>query len=270
MSVFAPSCVKAASQYLQPVMGADGALLCVHALNLEVVREVQRDSEARVDRNDVLTGHSMRWWFGVSRAGQMSLWLIKYTTIAGYWSYYKKEKIIEVSPSLFTIHRLSFYVPLFPWQVCFHPSISITTLQRPRVLEPLLEPLLTLCFQNVLACPGISSGGGCRRKRTVEQTRSRAWDKNYNSWGSSSMVQVKTRRPGSQNYMASWGEKLHTLQRGRRGGPRKELRSVAANPSAKTSWAPGPNGVSYLVYKRCPKLTRICRKSWGQSGGGER
>lgn len=95
-------------------MGTDGALLCVHALNLEVVREVQRDSEARFHRNDVLAGHSMRWWFGVSRAGQMSLWLIKYTTIAGYWSYCKKEKNIEVSPSLFTIHRLSFYVPLFP------------------------------------------------------------------------------------------------------------------------------------------------------------
>lgn len=95
-------------------MGAHGALLCVHALNLEVVREVKRDSEAKFHRNDVLAGHGMRWWFGVSWAKQMSLWLIKYTTIAGYWSYYKKEKIIEVSPSLFTIRRLSFYVPLFP------------------------------------------------------------------------------------------------------------------------------------------------------------
>lgn len=71
--------------YLQPVMEAAWALLSVHALDVEVVSEVKRDSEARSCRNDVLTGHSMRWGVRVSWTEQVSLWLIKYTTTAGYW-----------------------------------------------------------------------------------------------------------------------------------------------------------------------------------------
>ena len=62
------------------------ALLSVHTLNVEVVSEVKRDSEARLYSNDILTGHSIRWGVRVSWAEQMSLWLIKYTTAAGHWT----------------------------------------------------------------------------------------------------------------------------------------------------------------------------------------
>lgn len=77
--------MEAASDYLQPVMETVYALLSLCALNVEVVSEVKRNSEARFYRNDVLTGQSVRGEAGVSWAEQMSLWLIKYTTIAGYW-----------------------------------------------------------------------------------------------------------------------------------------------------------------------------------------
>lgn len=74
------------------------ALLRVHALDVEVVSEFKRDGEARLYRNDVLTGHSMRWGVGVSWAEQMSLWLIKYTTIAGYWAIGKRKKSLRYTP----------------------------------------------------------------------------------------------------------------------------------------------------------------------------
>lgn len=74
-----------------------GAFLHVDALDLEVVSEVKRDSEASFYRNDVLTGHSMRWGVGVSGARQISLWFIKYTPEAGHWAI-GKEEIIEGCP----------------------------------------------------------------------------------------------------------------------------------------------------------------------------
>ncbi len=77
-------CMEAAGYYLQPVMKTDWALLCVHALNVEVFSEVKRDNEARFYRNDVLAGHSIRRGLRVSWTEQMSLWLIKYTTTTGY------------------------------------------------------------------------------------------------------------------------------------------------------------------------------------------
>ena len=70
--------------YLQPVVETGLALMSVHALNLEFVREVERDSEAWFNRDNILTGHSIRWGMWVSWTGQMSLWLIKYTTMAGH------------------------------------------------------------------------------------------------------------------------------------------------------------------------------------------
>lgn len=86
-------CTEAACDYLQPVMQTVWALVSACALNVEVVSEVKRNSEARFYRNDVLTGHTMRWGVGVSWAEQMSLWLIKYTTIAGYWEEKKKKSL---------------------------------------------------------------------------------------------------------------------------------------------------------------------------------
>lgn len=77
--------MEAACHYLQPVMETVWTLICVHALNVEVVAEVESNSEARLYRNNVLTGHSKRQWVRVSWTGQMSLWLIKYTAAAGYW-----------------------------------------------------------------------------------------------------------------------------------------------------------------------------------------
>lgn len=50
-------------------MGTGKALLSVHALNVEVVREVERHGEASLYRNDVLTRHGMSWGVGVSWAG---------------------------------------------------------------------------------------------------------------------------------------------------------------------------------------------------------
>ena len=88
--------MEAACHYLQPVMEAVWTLVSVHALNVEVVREVKRDNEARINSNDVLTGHGVGWVFRVSWTGQMSLWLIKYTTVAGYWATEKKAEIIQV------------------------------------------------------------------------------------------------------------------------------------------------------------------------------
>lgn len=77
--------MKEAVQYLQPMIGTDQAFLCVHGLDLKVVREVQRDGEARLNRNDVLAGYSMNGWLGISRTFKVTLWLIKYTTSAGHW-----------------------------------------------------------------------------------------------------------------------------------------------------------------------------------------
>lgn len=73
-----------ACHYLQPVIGTVQAFSSVQALDVEVVGEVKRESEAKFYRNDVLTGDSMWWWIRVSWTGQMSLWLFKYTTGAGY------------------------------------------------------------------------------------------------------------------------------------------------------------------------------------------
>ena len=42
------------------------ALLRVHALDVEVVREVERHSVAKFYRNDVLTGHGVRWGVRIS------------------------------------------------------------------------------------------------------------------------------------------------------------------------------------------------------------
>lgn len=51
-----PCGVKEAVQYLQPVIGADAAFLCVYGLNLKVVGEIQEDGEASLNRDDVLAG----------------------------------------------------------------------------------------------------------------------------------------------------------------------------------------------------------------------
>lgn len=66
-------------------METDWTLLSVRAIDVEVVSEVKSDSESRFYRNNVLTGHSMRWRVRVSWTEQMSLWLIKYTAAAGHW-----------------------------------------------------------------------------------------------------------------------------------------------------------------------------------------
>lgn len=79
-------------------METEGAFLCVDALDLEVVSEVKRDIEAKFYRNDVLTGHSMKWGVRVSGAEQISLWLIKYTPRAGHWAI-GKEEIIKIHNS---------------------------------------------------------------------------------------------------------------------------------------------------------------------------
>lgn len=84
--------MEAACHHLQPVMETVWALLSVHALDVEVVRKVKRDSEARFYRNNVLTGHSMRWGVRVSWTEQMSIWLIKYTASTGYWAMEKRKK----------------------------------------------------------------------------------------------------------------------------------------------------------------------------------
>lgn len=83
--LFRPCGVNEAVQYLQPVIGTDLAFLCVYGLNLKVVREVQRDGEARLNRDDVLAGHSVSGRLGVSRTCKVTLWLIKYTPSAGHW-----------------------------------------------------------------------------------------------------------------------------------------------------------------------------------------
>lgn len=101
--LFKPYGVKEAVLYLQPVIGTDGALLCVHGLNLKVVREVQRNGEARLNRDDVLAGYSMGGELGVSRTCKVTLWLIKYTTSAGHWETCKTQiaKSLTCSLSLF-------------------------------------------------------------------------------------------------------------------------------------------------------------------------
>lgn len=90
--------MEAACHHLQPVMETVWALLSVHALDVEVVSEVKRDNEARFYRNNVLTGHSMRWGVRVSWTGQISLWLIKYTAPAGYWATGKRKKSFRFTP----------------------------------------------------------------------------------------------------------------------------------------------------------------------------
>lgn len=77
---------EAAFCYLQPVMRAGSALLSVDALDLESVREVEADSETTFYSNNVLAGHTMRWGVRVSWTQQMSSWLVKNTTSAGYWA----------------------------------------------------------------------------------------------------------------------------------------------------------------------------------------
>lgn len=84
-----PQIEEAVCHYLQPVMETAWALLSVHTLNLEFMSEVERDSESQFYRDNILTGHSMLWGVWVSWTGQMSLWLIKYTTVAGHWEQWK-------------------------------------------------------------------------------------------------------------------------------------------------------------------------------------
>lgn len=73
-------------------METDWALQSVNTLDVEVVSEVKRDSEAIFYRNNVLTGHCMRWGVGIPWTEQMSLWLIKYTTATGHCTIGKGRK----------------------------------------------------------------------------------------------------------------------------------------------------------------------------------
>lgn len=90
--------VEAACHYLQPVIETKWALLSFNVLNVEIVREVKRHSEAKFYRNDVLTGHGLKPGVGISWAEQLSLWLIKYTTIAGYWAIGKIKTSLRFIP----------------------------------------------------------------------------------------------------------------------------------------------------------------------------
>lgn len=83
--------MEAAGHYLQPVIETYWAFLCVHAINVEV-GEVKRDCEAALNRNDVLTGYRLSEGIRVSWTEQMSLWLIKYTTIARHCANQKSKK----------------------------------------------------------------------------------------------------------------------------------------------------------------------------------
>lgn len=65
-------------------MMAACALLSFHTLYVEVVREVEKDLKALLNRNNVLTGHSMRGGIGISWTRDMSLKVIKYTTNTRY------------------------------------------------------------------------------------------------------------------------------------------------------------------------------------------
>ena len=85
---------RAACNYLQPVIETVWAFLCVQTFNVEVVREVKRDYEARFYRNYILTGQSMRRGVRVAWTEQMSLELIKYAPLTGYWTRRKEKHLV--------------------------------------------------------------------------------------------------------------------------------------------------------------------------------